>query len=240
MCLFPCGCGRVETVVGLEAVNTSPVTDDATLPVLPDARVPEPPDATDAGGAEDMGPDDAAPDDASDSNLTEVSVTCAAPGDGSACVDTLSNIGAGDFHIRFVVTTTETGLIALVNQRATCGYAMFWDLRAYPDHMVFETDDGLPGIGHYTHIDTTNVHVTDGQPHCIVAQRVNGTATIFVDGVLSGSGPSPAVLRQLSPLARGQDACDGPRTSDAGCPTMCHDGTQPFVGTLANLCVTSP
>jgi hypothetical protein len=230
ICLFLCGCGRVETVVGIEAINSSPVTVDATVPVPPDAGLPEPPDATDASGDENTGPDDAAPDDASDSNSMDASVACALPGDGSACVDTLSNIGAGDFHIRLVVTTTETGLIALVDQRAICTLGMFWDLRAYPDHLVFETDDGLQG--HYTHFDVTNTHVNDGQPHCLVAQRVGRSVTVFVDGVPSGPVPSLAVLGQLPPLMKGRDPCEG---TDSG-----HDGTKPFVGVIANLCITTP
>jgi hypothetical protein len=232
VCLLACGCGRSETVVGIEAINSSPVTVDATVPVPPDARRPEPPDATDASGDEDTGPDDAAPDDASDSNPMDASVACAVPGDGSACVDTLSNIGAGDFHIRLEITTTETGLIALVDQRAICTLGMYWDLRAYPDHLVFETDDGLQGTAHYTHFDVVNTHVNDGQPHCLIAQRVGRSVTVFVDGVPSVSVPSLSVFGQLPPLLRGRDPCEG---TDAG-----HDGTKPFVGVMTNLCITTP
>jgi len=227
VCLLPCGCGRVETLVGAELLDSNPVPLDATGLAPPDAGLPEPIDANDAGANEDAGPADA-----SDSSQTEASA-CAAPSDGSACVDTLSNIGAGDFHIRLVVTTTETGLIALVDQRAICSLGMFWDLRAYPDHLVFETDDGLQVTGHYTHFDVTNTHINDGQPHCLVAQRVGRSVTVFVDGVPSGSVPSLSVFGQLPPLMKGRDPCEG--SPDAG-----KDGTKPFVGVMANLCITSP
>jgi len=230
VCSLLCGCGRIETVVGVAAISSTPVTVDATAPVLPDAGLPEPPDVADASGDEDAGPDDA-----SNSNPLEADVACAVPGDGSACLDTLSNIGTADFHIYFALTTTETGLFALVNQRASCGFGMFWDLRAFPDRVALETDDGLQGAGHYTHIEAYN-HVNDGQPHCIVAQRVNGIATALVDGVPSVAMPSLAAFRQLPQLMRGLDPCEG----DGGPPGMVRDGTKPFVGTLANLCITSP
>jgi hypothetical protein len=233
-CLLQCACGRVETVVGVQPTGSNPTMPDATVPAPPDAASPEPMDAT--GADEDAGPDDATDSNEGATDSTQAAASaCAMPGDGSACVDTLSNIGAGDFHIRFMVTATQTGLTALVNQRASCGYGMFWDLRLN-DHVAFETDDGVPTMaGHYTRFDSTNSHVNDGQPHCIVAQRVAGTAAIFVDDAPSGSAPSLAAFRQLAPLVKDSDPCDG----EGGAPPTGRDGTKPFTGTIANLCVTS-
>jgi len=57
---------------------------------------------------------------AADSRVVASDLQCALPA-VLPCVRDLSNIGTGDFHISFSVMTTQAGLTALINQRATCG-----------------------------------------------------------------------------------------------------------------------
>src|SRR5258708_38255004 len=58
------------------------------------------------------------------------------------CTRDLSNIGPGDFQISMNLTTTQTGLVAVANQRAQCTVATFWDIRIQNGAVLVETNDG--------------------------------------------------------------------------------------------------
>jgi hypothetical protein len=153
----------------------------------------------------------------------ESAVTIDAPAEASrVCTGDLSNLGTGDFHVSLTVTTTEGGLAGLANQRHECDPSVFWDIRLDQGFLDVEVDD----VAHYTQLFTTRAVVNDGQPHDILAARVAGTLSVYVDGVLVGSGASLASLGPLDPLVSGTDVC-----------VTSADGTVAFVGQIANLCV---
>jgi hypothetical protein len=158
------------------------------------------------------------------------------------CGDDLSNIGTGNFSISFTLTTTMTGESAILNQRSTCKGGNMWDVRAYfPSGPVSDLpDSGEPTFGTNTYgigietDDTVNYAtlvfpsvLNDGDPHLVNITRISGTLYISVDGAPSVATTSLSSFAQLTPLAQGTDPCVGV------------DGTQSFVGTLANVCVTS-
>jgi hypothetical protein len=210
-----------------------------------------PVDANDSSppAAGDSGPVDASGSgamDASDSGPTEAgrpTNACGAPRAGSACRNDLSNIGVGDFRITLRITTASAQHDALVNQRAHCGNGMFWDVRTTGGQVRIETDDHVSGsdpTAHFTGMSST-ARVDDGRPHCVIISRKAQTMTIFIDGVAAGSTTSMASFAQLAPLVSGTDPCDGQGcTSVPGFGTPCRDGTNPFAGTLSDLCLESP
>ena len=157
-----------------------------------------------------------------------------AQADASMCKNDLSNVGTADFHISFAVRTKQTGQAALVNQRPACGHAMFWDVTLDDQGRVFaETDDYSPTGGPITYASVTStVAVNDDRSHAIVVQRVAEVLTVKIDGAASGSAPSASNLHQLPPLQEGVDACD------VGSCSNCV--RQALVGSITNLCATSP
>jgi hypothetical protein len=160
------------------------------------------------------------PDSSAQPSATADSATADAP----VCSGDLSNIGSGDFRVSFVITTTQTQFAALVNQRAVCAHAVFWDVRMTTGGLLaVETDDDT----NYTPLTSSGAKVNDGRPHDVLVQRAAGTLTVYVDGVASGAAPSIASFGQLPPLRSGADAC-----------TAAIDGTMTFTGTLTDLCVS--
>ena len=68
------------------------------------------------------------------------------------------------------------------------------------------------------------VAVNDGRAHDVLAQRVGGTLSFVIDGAAAGSTAASATpLGQMPPLTIGSDPC-----------------LSPLVGTVTNLCITSP
>jgi hypothetical protein len=145
--------------------------------------------------------------------------------DGASCVGDLSDVGTGDFHISCTIQTTQTLLVALVNQRDFCDFADFWDLRMEAGVPIMEVDDGL---GTYRELWSTGSAIDDGKPHALLVQRVAGTLSIRIDGVTTASTAAPVSLGHLPPVLVGRDICMGV------------DGTVALASTLANLCITSP
>jgi hypothetical protein len=147
--------------------------------------------------------------------------------DASTCIDSLSDIGKSDFTLSFTIATTQTFSSAIVNQRKTCAASTFWDVRLGGDGLFgVETDDGPSTYK----VFKTTIPVNDGPPHTVVIERIDGTITATIDSVVAGTGPSPASFGVLTPLLIKTDICDG----DAG------DGTEPFTGSLTNICISSP
>ncbi len=146
--------------------------------------------------------------------------------DGATCTGDLSNIGTHDFDISFTVTSDQTGRAALVNQRQVCTFSVFWDVRMSDGFILAEVDNGA----NYVSITTTGVQVDDGRPHEVRVRRSSDVLTVYVDGDASGSISAPTSLGKLAPVTTGTDPC-------IGSPT---DTTMALVGSLVNLCVTSP
>jgi hypothetical protein len=185
---------------------------DAGLPTDAGAK-------TDAGEDASVPPADAAPDVKKDTAAPDAAdAKVAVP-----CGGDLSNIGTGDFHIAFDLRTTQSGLAALLNQRAACSPGKYWDLRFSSGQIEIETDD----VASYTNLVSTGPDLNDGAPHSVVVARVSGTLTITVDGVDSGSTAAGASFGALPALASGVDVCDG------------NDGTVAFQGTLSSVCVSA-
>jgi hypothetical protein len=199
---------------------------DATADAIVDDSGP---DAHDAGqGDETL---DASPDQDADATADD------GASDATICpngVTDLSNIANGDFHISFRIVTTQTGWVALVNQRNVCSYGQFWDVRQCESSAT--TSSYCPVNGAiYVETDesqldyvTSAAPINDGQPHDVSIQRVSGFLFIYLDGTLSGTGPSSASFGQLPRLQIGADVCS-------------ENGTgAPLTGTLTNLCITKP
>lgn len=199
---------------------------DASLELPADASVELP---TDSGVETDAGVE--LPTDA---GVDAFGAACAPPEDASPCTEDLSNIGTGDFHVSLTLTTSQQGLVAVVNQRSACGGGMYWDVRIESGHMVVETDDGVFEPDGAVKEDprttlTSNVTANDGDPHCIRIDRVAEVLSIRVDGVLTGSASSVSSFQVLAPLAMGTDPCEG---------TV--DMTMALTGTISGLCVGGP
>jgi len=149
----------------------------------------------------------------------------AAEADAPRCTGDLSNVGTGDFQVSLTVTGTQTGLVALVSQRASCAPSVFWDIRMQDGLLFVEVDD----VTRYTALQKAGPAINDGLPHRVTVDRVAGTLTAYVDGVEAGSDTSPESLGALPAFASGTDVC-----------VTSSDGTAAFVGQIANVCVGSP
>src|SRR5258706_9335725 len=90
--------------------------------------------------------------------------------DAPKCTGDLSNVGNGDFHVSFMLTTNQAGIVALASQRGICMHGRFWDVHLVNGAISPETDDGV----RYTSFNSTRT-VNDGKPHAIVVARVAGT-----------------------------------------------------------------
>ena len=73
-----------------------------------------------------------------------------------SCVQDLSNISTGSFHLSFTVQTTQAGYVALVNQRGMCNLQPYWDVRLADGNVEAETDDG----GTYYYVTTSGTLAT--------------------------------------------------------------------------------
>jgi hypothetical protein len=142
------------------------------------------------------------------------------------CTNELSNIGAGDFHVSLSLMTTQSGVVAIANQRNVCLHGDMWDLHLVSGTLAVETDDGT----NYTDLQSSVV-VNDGKLHTIVLSRVSGMLSLTVDGAPAGASPSASVLGSLAQLRVGQSVCDG-----IG-PTVAFSGSK---GTITDLCVIAP
>ena len=71
-------------------------------------------------------------------------VVDASPEAGPSCVATLSNVGAGDFHVAFDVVTTGATSQALVNQRSSCAPYAGWSVDMSPTGAI-GGNDGASG-----------------------------------------------------------------------------------------------
>jgi hypothetical protein len=165
---------------------------------------------------------DAATVDGAQGEFGAIDATQEAPG----CTRDLSNIGTNDFDISFKVTSVQDGLVALVNQRASCGPSAFWDVRMSSGFIFAEVDSILD----YNTVTSTGTRVNDGLAHRVSVRRSAETLTVYVDGLASGSTSASESLGQLAPVVMDTDVCVGVGVN----------ATVVFVGTLANLCITSP
>jgi hypothetical protein len=144
--------------------------------------------------------------------------------DSSAFVGDLSNIGTADFHISLTVTTTQVTDSALVNQRTSCSFGLFWDIRVVKGSLLIETCDAA---SNYTAVTTHGPLVNNGKPHRVIVKRVAQWVTAYIDGVASGTANSKSSFGQLPPVSS-KDPCETTAPFS------------PFSGSIANLTVTSP
>jgi hypothetical protein len=213
--------------------------------VAPDAEVVTSGDEASAlgqGDSEASAADVGAPGDGG--QLAEAHLADAAPSDGGdaalvdapACLTTLSGVGPADFYVSFLLTTTTTSAMALVNQSGACQAACGgrasteWDVFLAPDGLVqVETDDGVAADRIFV---LNGAHVNDGNPHHIIASRVGGQLSVSVDGVSSATVSDSNELTTLPALVVGSDPCAA-SSGAAGCPAV-----HPLDGSLTELCLT--
>jgi hypothetical protein len=153
-----------------------------------------------------------------------------APPPGRNCTGDLTNVGTGDFHVSFLITTTQQGFVAVVNQRWRCGYSPFWDIRMLNGAIEAETDIVQTPTS-YTEIISTGAPINDGKPHTVFLVRASGMLTIYVDSVPRGTKASAAMFGPLAGVRAGIDICVGWDL------TVNFDTEQ---GELADLCVAAP
>jgi len=139
----------------------------------------------------------------------------------------LSNVATGDFRVSFHVVTTQTGWVALINQRSVCSYGTFWDIRLQAvGRLWVELDNNT--AGGYESVESTDA-INDGQPHEVVVGRVAGRLSIHIDGAAAGQAGSPLSLGTLPALQVGDDIC---------ITTVKSPVTVMFSGTLTDICIT--
>lgn len=142
------------------------------------------------------------------------------------CVQTLANVGAGDFTIRFVITTAARVLSTVVYQRSICAGSDLWDVRLAANGTLEIATDDLGG--HFTLFNTVAT-VNDGRPHAVVITRVAQVLSARIDGAASGAAASAASWQALPPLGIGKgDPCEN------------GGGSVPLVGAVTNVCLTIP
>jgi hypothetical protein len=159
-------------------------------------------------------------------------------GTGTACGADLSNVGTGDFCISFTLDTKQTqGETALLNQRSSCGFSNFWDIRAglaaadagaSASWLEFEADvdSSANDISLGSPPNPFVVVLNDNRPHAVIVKRVSGVVTIAVDGTSMASKTIANSFGSLPALAQGTDVCDG------------IDGTHALTGSLVDVCIT--
>jgi len=148
--------------------------------------------------------------------------------DAPICLTDLSDIGMGDFSIRFTLTTNETGMtLALLNQRLGCDQmSTFWDITLSPTgDVVVATDDGI--AADYVIVQAGSA-LNDGKAHQVAVIRRTGKLWITADGaVISPMTPDAHTFATLSSLAIGTSTCMGVTPAAA-------------YAVIANLCLTEP
>ena len=181
---------------------------------------------TDAGAGESEA---AAQVDATPETTTADAAPEAAP---PVCLSTLSGVGTGDFHISFTLTTTAGSIdMALVNQRTGCdNTSTWWDVSYIPS----TSTHGALGAGSSDGTQASYVvleqaagaTVDDGNPHQIVVARTSGQLWFSIDGTRS-AGPvaDPYSFGPMPQLKVGTDDCAG---------------FGPTIGSIENLCITTP
>lgn len=194
---------------------------------LADSLLPDAAGAQDAAITQDaLAPSDAA--NAQEADMVSVPDLATVPDLAPPCVTTLANVGAGDFTIRFTLQSNAQVLSTLLYQRSSCdGNHDYWDVRLlnYGDLLVEVGQAGAPTLSLIT-----NVVVHDGKTHGVVVQRRNQVLVVLTDGVLSKSVAAPQVLGPLPPLGVAMwHPCEGGQ-----------DGTHQLVGTVSNVCMTTP
>jgi hypothetical protein len=161
--------------------------------------------------------------------LTPIDGVCTPP-PPDPCQNDLTNIGQGDFRIEFTISTTQSGIVSVLSQRANCQGAGsppggWWSVRIVPEGGI-----GVLGVetagGSYTAI-TGDTQINDGLTHSVVVERTSGVLTITTDGLPDGSGLSSSFFGDLG---------SAPLTTNDACTGL--DGTQPLSGTLADVCVS--
>jgi hypothetical protein len=206
--------------VDAEAAADSFAQDSAAADAAADSSV----DSSVDSGVADALPTDSARGDAARDAMASDSGGMDAPVDGSLCKTDLSNIGTGDFTVSLTLTTSQTVIVAVANQRNTCNLGMFWDVRLSSGNLLVETDDNV----HHAVLTTSGVLADDGSPHAIKVQRKSQRLTGFIDGQSVGTVASTASFGALPPLEVGVGPCD------------MHTGNAPLVGSITGLCLTTP
>ncbi|HTQ48280.1 MAG TPA: hypothetical protein VMI75_36240 [Polyangiaceae bacterium] len=128
--------------------------------------------------------------------------------DAPVCMTDLSDVGTGDFTIRFTLTTNETGMtLALLNQRLGCDQmSTFWDISLSPTgNVVVATDDSI--AADYVTVQAGSA-LNDGKAHQVAVIRRAGKLWITADGaVISPMTPDAYLFATFSSLAIGTSAC---------------------------------
>jgi hypothetical protein len=227
------GCGLPLYGLGPDytlALDAAPASEPPFIEA-PDARTGLPDASTPPDAARDTGAT-VGDTGSADTSAVDTSVllpdTSAPSSDAGSCVQTLSNIGTADFHISFTLTTTAVGEpMSLVGQDTYCTEGMEWHVDLLQSDIYADTDDGLNAGANIVSVKSGQ-SVNDGIPHHIIVARTGGQLWLQIDtSPAQTSVTDTTSFGVLPPLAI--------ETSPA-----CASGRQPFVGTLTDLCVTSP
>jgi hypothetical protein len=144
---------------------------------------------------------------------------CVKPSSTGKCTGDLSGVGTGYFQISLDMTTKPmlAGVVAVVNQRATCFRGMFWDVRMSNGSLEVETDDGV----HYTTLTSTDANVNDGNLHHLWIYRSSGTLHVSIDSAHEHTAASTTSFGALHKLETGTDPCvSAPTNPGSAGPTV--------------------
>jgi len=140
-------------------------------------------------------------------------------GDAATCVESLSNVGTGDFTISFSITTTTTQASTIASQRQSCdGLHPFWDLSLRSTGVMVLEVSGAQLV--------STRAINDGTTHAVVIQRRSLEATITIDGAPAGAGTIGTDLGALPMIQL-----------TSGNPCESPGGRMPLVGMLSGFCL---
>ncbi|MFC1664428.1 LamG-like jellyroll fold domain-containing protein [Pseudomonadota bacterium] len=145
-------------------------------------------------------------------------------GDSVGFGDGVGNFGTSDFTVSFWIRSQPGQGGSLINKREICGHHSFWDIRmAVTGRLVVEVDQNTSATNYLAFYNQRPVN--DGQYHHVVLTREGTSVSLYIDGLLDGSGNSNGVtnLSNSAPVLVGQNVCIG------------HDSTRELAGQLDDL-----
>jgi hypothetical protein len=133
---------------------------------------------------------------------------CHDPPSTKLCTNDLSEIGTGDFEIKFTIRAGgNQRLYAIMGQRAVCGHGYFWSVRILDGWLYVELDDDNQNYVSFWPYD----YLVDGNVHRVVIRRISGVLSTMLDcGTPSFFAAPTDLAMTLAPLSNAtNDVCIG-------------------------------
>jgi hypothetical protein len=137
-----------------------------------------------------------------------------------------ANFNAQDFTISFWIKTNAQRLEAIFAKREKCNFGNFFSVRmSKTGQLNIELDQDDTGLFYASF--SSQKAINDGSLHHIAMSRKETTLSLYIDGYLDSSNPTPVKtnLSNNTNIDIGFDSCTGV------------DGTQPFSGILDKIVI---